>query len=222
MMIRLIVAEDFDLLREDLCELIDAQPDMEVAAQVASGAQLVAAAAQTEFDVALVDIEMEHSVAGVRAAEAIVAQKPEAKIIFLTAHETENMILLSMAAGAVDYIVKGGPQEEILQHIRAAYNGEAILDARIQKTVLKEYSRLRRSEMSLLFFINNVGKLTPAEKQLVRCLLQGYKVKEIAQLRSVEVVTIKTQIKGLLRKFGCTRSKEIVELIHQLGVEHLF
>lgn len=222
MAIELIVAEDFDLLREDLCEMINAQEDMKVVGEAASGAELVALAQKTAFDVALVDVEMEHATSGIRAAEEIIREKPGAQIIFLTAHETENMILMSMAAGAVDYIVKGGPQEEILQHIRAVHEGEPMLDARVQQTVLKEYSRLRRSEASLLFFINNVGKLTPAEKQLVRCLLQGYKVKEIAQLRSVEVVTVKTQIKGLLRKFGCTRSKEIVELIHQLGVEQLF
>ena len=222
MPIHLIVAEDFDLLREDLCETINAQADMEVVGEAASGAALVALAREKDFDVALVDIEMEHATAGICAAEIISKEKPQARIIFLTAHETENMILMSMAAGAVDYIVKGGAQEEILQHIHAAYQDEPMLDARVQQTVLKEYSRLRRSEASLLFFINNVGKLTPAEKQLVRCLLQGYKVMEIAQLRSVEVVTVKTQIKGLLRKFGCSRTKEIVEMIHQLGVEQLF
>ena len=64
--------------------------------------------------------------------------------------------------------------------------------------------------------------MTPAERALVRFLLEGRKVKEIAQIRCVEVVTVKTQIKGLLRKFGCSRSKEIVEMIHQLHVEHLF
>ncbi|MBQ2991595.1 MAG: response regulator transcription factor [Clostridia bacterium] len=222
MPIHLIVAEDFDLLREDLCETINAQADMEVVGEAASGAALVALAREKDFDVALVDIEMEHATAGICAAEIISKEKPQVRIIFLTAHETENMILMSMAAGAVDYIVKGGAQEEILQHIRAAYQDEPMLDARVQQTVLKEYSRLRRSEASLLFFTNNVGKLTLAEKQLVRCLLQGYKVKEIAQLRSVEVVTVKTQIKGLLRKFGCSRTKEIVEMIHQLGVEQLF
>ena len=181
-----------------------------------------ALAANTPFDLALVDIEMESTTAGIRAAEHILENKPEALILFLTAHETENMILMSMGAGAVDYIVKGCPEEELLRHIRSAYQGEALLDARVQHTVLKEYSRLRRSERSLLFFINNVSQLTPAERALVRCLLDGYKVREIAQIRCVEVVTVKTQIKGLLRKFGCTRTKEIVEMIRELNVEHLF
>ena len=221
-MIRILIADDFALLREDLRETISAQADMQVVGEAATGAELVQLSRTLDFDVALVDIEMESTTAGIRAAETILAGRPDALVIFLTAHETENMILMSMGAGAVDYVVKGCADEELLRHIRAAYAGEPLLDARVQQTVLKEYSRLRRSERSLLFFINNVSQLTPAERALVRCLLDGFKVREIAQIRCVEVVTVKTQIKGLLRKFGCTRTREIVELIHQLGVEHLF
>ena len=97
-----------------------------------------------------------------------------------------------------------------------------MLSARIQSTVIREYNRLRRSEQSLLFFINNVSQLTSTERELVRLLLQDKKVKEIAAIRCVEVVTVKTQIKGLLHKFGCTRTKEIVEMIRQLNISHLF
>ena len=156
------------------------------------------------------------------AAETLLHAHPEGKVIFLTAHETENMILMSMGAGATDYVVKGCSDEELMRHIRSAMAGEPMLDVRIQQTVLKEYNRLRRSEKSLLFFINNVAQLTPAERTLVRYLIDGKKVREIAELRCVEVVTVKTQIKSLLRKFGCARSKEIVELIEELNVGHLF
>ena len=97
-----------------------------------------------------------------------------------------------------------------------------MLDAKIQNILLKEYSHLRSSERSLLFFISTVSQLTAAERELVRLLLEDKKVKEIAALRCVEVVTVKTQIKSLLRKFGCTRTKEIVEIIRELNVAHLF
>ena len=90
------------------------------------------------------------------------------------------------------------------------------------RVLLKEYSRLRSSEKSLLFFINSVSKLTAAERELVRLLLEDKKVKEIAELRCVELVTVKTQIKSLLRKFGCSRTREIVETIRELNVAHLF
>ena len=163
---------------------------MTVVGEAATGAALVQLADATPFDLALVDIEMENTTAGIHAAETLLHAHPEGKVIFLTAHETENMILMSMGAGAVDYVVKGCAEEELLEHIRKAYEGEPMLDARVQHMVLKEYSRLRRSEKSLLFFINNVSQLTPAERSLVRYLLDGMKVKDIAAARCVEVVKI--------------------------------
>ena len=221
-MTRILVAEDFDIIREDLCDTLNAQSDMCVVGQASSGAEITALAGSVDCDLILMDIEMETTTAGIKAAEEILEEHPDIMVLFLTAHETENMILTSMGAGAVDYIVKGCPDEELLMHIRSAAAGRPMLDAKIQNMLLKEYSRLRSSEKSLLFFINSVSKLTAAERELVRLLLEDKKVKEIAELRCVELVTVKTQIKSLLRKFGCSRTREIVETIRELDVAHLF
>ena len=221
-MIRILVAEDFDLIREDLCDTLEQQEDMTVVGSAATGEAIQALALERDFDLILMDIEMETTTAGIRATERILEQKPEAKVLFLTAHETDNMILTSMGAGAVDYIVKGCDDAELFRHIRSAYAGQPLLDGKIQNLLLKEYSRLRTSERSLLFFISTVSQLTAAERELVRLLLEDRKVKEIAAIRCVEVVTVKTQIKSLLHKFGCTRTKEIVNTIRELNVTHLF
>ena len=84
-----------------------------------------------------------------------------------------------------------------------------MLDARVQHMVLKEYSRLRRSEKSLLFFIQQRVPVDPGgARALMRYLLDGTEGHRISRRqRCVEVVTVKTQIKGLLRKFGCSRSQ---------------
>ena len=92
----------------------------------------------------------------------------------------------------------------------------------IQQTVMQEYARLQKSEQSLLFFINNISRLTASEREIIRLLLEGRKVHEIAGIRCVESSTIKTQIKSLLGKFGCSRTKEIVQVIRELNIEHLF
>ena len=220
--IKILVADDFQLLREDVSELIDKQPDMEVIAQAASGKEIVELAKKLEFDLILMDIEMEQTNAGIIAAEKIKEEKPQAGIIFLTAHETKEMIVTAMGAGAVDYLVKGCGEEEVLHHIRCAYEGHPVMESRIHETVMQEYARLRKSEQSLLFFINNLSQLTGTERQMIKLLLQGCKTAEIAKIRCVEHSTVKTQIKGLLRKFGCTRTKEIVQMIHDLKIEHLF
>ena len=221
-MIRILVAEDFDLIREDLCDTLEQQEDMTVVGSAATGEAILALALERDFDLILMDIEMETTTAGIRATERILERKPEAKVLFLTAHETDNMVLTSMGAGAVDYIVKGCDDAELFRHIRSAYAGQPLLDGKIQNLLLKEYSRLRTSERSLLFFISTVSQLTAAERELVRLLLEDRKVKEIAAIRCVEVVTVKTQIKSLLHKFGCTRTKEVVNTIRELNVTHLF
>ncbi len=221
-MIKVAIVEDFELIREDLKELIDSQEDIQVVWTAETGAQAVSLAEKETVDIILMDIEMETINAGILAAEKIRDKNLEQKIIFMTAHETNEMIITAMGTGAVDYLVKGEDCEEILSHIRNAFAGRATMNSRIQETIMREYSRLQRSERSLLFFIHNVSQLTAAERELVKLLLEGMKVKEIAQVRCVEMITVKTQIKSLLRKFGCSRTKEIVSMIRDLNLSHLF
>jgi len=121
--IKILIADDFALLREDMIELINKQPDMEVVGDASSGREIVELAKKTEFDLILLDIEMEQMNAGILAAEKIKQEKPEGEIIFLTAHETKEMIVTAMGGGAIDYLVKGSPEDEVLHHIRCAYEG---------------------------------------------------------------------------------------------------
>ena len=160
--------------------------------------------------------------AGILAAEKIKQEKPEGEIIFLTAHETKEMIVTAMGVGAIDYLVKGSPEDEVLHHIRCAYEGHPVMESKVHETVMQEYARLRKSEQSLLFFITNLSQLTGAERQMIKLFLQGYKTTEIAKIRCVEYSTVKTQVKSLLRKFGCSRTTEIVNMIQELNIGHLF
>ena len=221
-MIRVFIADDFRILVEDLEDLIERQEDMCVTGAACSGREAFEKLQSLPCDIVLMDIEMEEVNTGILVAEKLHEIRPELKIIFLTAHETEQIIITAMGAGVVDYIVKGIPDSEVLLHIRAAYNGKTLLDNKVQKVVLREYTRARRSEQSLLYFVNNLSTLTTTERELVKLLLEGKKVAEIASARCVEVVTVKTQIKGLLRKFKCSRTKEIVKMICELNLEHLF
>ena len=220
--IRIMIADDFPLLVEDMCELIERQEDMEVAGTANSGKKIVELAQETEFDLILMDIEMENLNAGIAATEQLREKMGDINVIFLTVHDTNEMILTAMGAGAVDYLVKGCSEDEILNHIRSAYAGNPIMERKVHDAVMREYVRLQKSEKSLLFFIHNISKLTAAEREPVKKLLQGKTVKEIARERCVETVTIKTQIKGLLRKFGCSRTKEVIKIIEDLNITHLF
>lgn len=220
--IKVMIAEDFPLLLEDLAEVINGQADMKVVGTATNGKDIIRLAEKTEHDIILMDIEMENIIAGIQATEAIRNTDKDKKVIFLTAHETRDMILTAMGTGAIDYIVKGIPDEEIFNHIRQAYKGQSLMEGQIQELVLHEYKRLQQSERSLLFFVNNLSELTRTERELITLLLKGKKVKEIASERSVEIVTVKSQINKLLKKLGVSRTKEITKIINKLNLTHLF
>lgn len=95
-MIKVAIAEDFELIREDLKELIDSQEDMQVVWAAETGAQAVNLAEKETVDIILMDIEMETINAGILAAEKIRDKNSEQKIIFMTAHETNEMIITAM------------------------------------------------------------------------------------------------------------------------------
>ncbi|WP_419958078.1 response regulator [Psychrobacillus psychrotolerans] len=220
--IKIMIAEDFSLLLEDLSELINSQEDMQVVATASTGKEMIDLAKSIEHDIILMDIEMENTTAGIIATEYIRDWDKSEKIIYLTAHETDEFILTAMGTGAIDYMVKGIPDEELLNHIRSAYSGHSLLEGKIQQVVMQEYKRLQQSERGLLFFIQNISNLTMTERELIRYLIKGMKIREIAMERSVEVVTIKSQISTLLKKFGVSRTKEVVKKINDLNLSHLF
>lgn len=215
-----MIADDFDILREDLKE------NLESLGYCVSKCVSSALDAVNEYDdsidIVLMDIEMEESDSGIKAAEAILDKYKDAKIIYLTSHDSDEMIMTAFATGAEDFIVKGVSAQEIKEHIDAVYNNKPQLDDRVRNIVMCEYKRLRQSEQNLLYFIKHISSLTPTEKDLIHCFLLDMKVREIASQRNVELSTVKSQIRTLLQKFGCSRSKEIVVIIKGLGLEHLF
>jgi NarL family two-component system response regulator LiaR len=217
-----LIAEDMEILREDFAEMVESDETFHVAARASTGKEAVEACDREEIDIALMDIEMESADAGIKATEAILLVHPQVKVIYLTAHETDETIITAMATGAVDYIVKGCDKSHLLDHMHRTLDGESMLDPKINRVVMNEYLRLHRSEQSLSYFIRKLGTLTPTEKELVRLILQDKKVKEMAKERNVEVVTIKTQIHGLLEKFDCTRTTEVRKVIEELGIAYLF
>lgn len=221
-LISIMVAEDIDLLREDLVEAINEQVDLEVIADVATGKEIVEKVRERAPDIVLMDIEMETINAGIKATEAINQLNEQTKVIYFTAHENRETVLTAMATGAVDYVVKGESYEEVFRHIRAVMNGRPLMQGVANELILQEYKRLKQSEKGLLYFINNISKLTNTEREIIKLLLQEHRVADIAKIRSVELVTVKSQITGLLKKFGVSRTLEIVTIIRELNLEHLF
>ena len=230
-MIKILLVEDDKIIVASLSEYLNSEGYL--VRSVSGQAAAMKLLAEEKADLVLLDVSLAEG-NGFAACRAIKAEF-DIPVIFLTASGDEFSTVTGFDLGADDYIPKPFRPRELISRIRNVLRltgsmgktvklGDVVVDTE-KGTAVKNSRDLFLSALEyrlLLFFINNVSQLTPAERSLVRYLLDGMKVKDIAAARCVDVVTVKTQIKGLLRKFGCTRTKEIVEMIHELGVEHLF
>ena len=221
-MIRVMLADDSAVIRSYIKEKLESDGDISVTLECSDGKSAVSLYDKENCDVVLMDIEMAECDDGVKAAEDILSSDPEAVVLYLTSHDSDSMIVKAMSSGAADYIVKGCPEENLRDKVRKAYEGVLSIDSTIQRVLMDEYKRLRKSEKSLLYFIQNIGNLTPAEKELISCFMEGLKVREIAERTFVETATVKSQISTLVQKFGVSRSTEVVKMVKELGLEHLF
>lgn len=220
--ITVVVAEDVGILRENLCEMLEKSGDITVVASCESGRDAVFACEKSHPDIALLDIDMETKDAGIRAAEKITERNGDIKVIFLTVHQDDKTVIDAMSTGAVDYVIKSADCKEAIEHIRAAYKDKVELDGKIQQIMNTEFFRMKSRQNKNVDIIRTIILLSPAEREIIAMLLDNKKVNEIASARFVEPVTIKKQIGTILKKFNCSRSKEVVELIREFGIENLF
>lgn len=220
--IRIIIAEDIDIIRESYVEEFQQDPDLEIVGCSATGVGAVELFKKQGADIVLMDIEMETQTAGIVAASEICDLNQDVKVIFLSVREDDRSIIASLATGAVDYLVKCDDYDKIISHVKKAYNDKVEMELGIQRCMRDEFQRLAKNNHEMLLFTKKIATLTQAEREIIKLLLEGCKIKDIAEKRFVEPVTIKTQVGQLLRKFNVSRTKEIVARIRELKIEELF
>lgn len=221
--IKVIIAEDNEILRQDFSEMIESCPHMIFVGAASTGAEAAELASQSDVDIILMDIEMESHQDGIEAASRLSALKPQTGIIFLTVHEDDETIYKAYTlSNARNYLVKSADHSEILRSIEDAFEEQTKGSSSMASKLQTEFSRLKQTESSLLFFMTILSQLTQAEREIIKLLLESYKVDEIARMRMVEPVTIKSQINTLLKKFNMRRTREIVNLIRKLNITFLF
>ncbi|MGN0907042.1 MAG: response regulator transcription factor, partial [Bullifex sp.] len=152
-----LIAEDMDILRQDIRETLEKTGDIKVVAEAATGKSASDEYFSHKPDIVLMDIEMESKTAGIDAAERILEDDPDARIIYLTSHDSDEIIVSALATGARDYVVKGCSDEDLLSHIRSVMEGSCNLDSRVQAVLMGEYSRVKKQEKGLLYFVENLS-----------------------------------------------------------------
>ncbi|MCQ6561757.1 response regulator transcription factor [Paenibacillus mendelii] len=218
-LIRIIVAEDLDVLREHFCKLIQHEEDLSVIGQAASGKEVLRLIAELgPPDIILMDIEMDVKHDGIMTAKKVLEQHPETRIIFLTVHEDEETVFSAFDTGAVDYVLKTSTSEAIVQSIRSAHSGLVQVRPEVAYKIKNEFSRIRRNQEALMAATLLLSQMTPSELAVLNLLLKDMKIAQIAKERQVEQSTIKTQINMILKKFDKKRTKEVTALLRELNV----
>lgn len=217
-MIKIVIADDMEAHRRRLERIIHTQADFEIMGSLHTGASTVQCALQSKPDIILMDIEMETQFAGIEAAKEIHEKLPNTKIIVLTVHEDDNIVFAAFQTGIVDYIIKSATQEEIVDGIRSAYQDDSPIRPIIAKKLRNELVRVKNMESKLMSTLNIISTLTPSELEILKLLCQSNSRQKIADMRSVEMETIKKQINGILKKFNMQRTKDVVKLVNELKI----
>ncbi|WP_277996922.1 MULTISPECIES: response regulator [Bacillus cereus group] len=202
--IRVLIVDDQHLVRHGLRFIINAQEDMEVVGEAAGGNQAALLANHIHPDVVLMDVQMPEG-GGIEATRNIIEVNPLCKVIILTTFEQEDYVYHGIRAGAVGYLLKDAEPEELVDAIRAAWNGEAIfrttVAAKVISQVVRSSQQLQQVE-DLTSDAQLFGLLTDRELEVLQQMAYGLRNGEIAKMLYIGESTVKTHVHRILHKFG--------------------
>ena len=199
-MIRILLAEDQDMVRGALAALLALEPDMEVVAQVGRGDEVEAAALASRPDVALLDIEMP-GIDGLEAAERLRDALPACKVLILTTFGRPGYLARAMQAGASGFLVKDAPAEELAAAIRRALRGERIVDPTLAASALAVGS----------------NPLTERECDVLRAAAEGATVADIAATLFLSEGTVRNYLSTAITKTGTRNRVEAAHIAAERG-----
>ena len=216
--IRVLIAEDNPSLVSRYEMILRKDPTFELIESATSGYEAVLFAAIHKPDIILMDIEMESRESGIIASRQILSQLPSIRIIILTVYEDDEFVFSAFKAGVIDYLLKNANPEEIIRSIKDAYHGCSPIRPVIANKIRREFMRVKKREDSYLFHINWVMELSESEIAILLLLAQGKTRSQICQERQVELSTVKTQIRNILRKLQFRSVQEVVDVIRDYNL----
>ncbi len=200
--IKVLLADDQDIIRTGLTIILNHQPDIEVLGQAADGLEAIDLAQKLQPDVILMDIKMPR-LNGIQATRQIMTALPKTQIIILTTYDTDDWVFDGIRAGAVGYLLKDASGDNLAEAVRGAMRGESQMDPTVARKVLREFQHatsVSRSAAPPVPLEAPLEKLTDREEEILKCLVAGLSNKEIAQKLSLSEGTVKNHISAILAK----------------------
>jgi DNA-binding NarL/FixJ family response regulator len=211
---RVLIADDDDLMRAGLVELLTADPEVEVAGQAATGRQAVELARRLAPDVVLMDVRMP-DLDGIGATRELARAAPGVRVLVLTTFEQDDYVFGALRAGASGFLLKRARPEELLAAVHTVAGGEALLSPSVTRRVI---DRMAQQPTPELADQARLDLLTPREREVLERIARGLSNREIAAALAVEESTIRTHVKRILMKLHLRDRVQAVIFAYETGV----
>jgi DNA-binding NarL/FixJ family response regulator len=213
--IRVLIAEDQAIVRAGFRALFEAEPDLEVAGEAATGVEALAVARSTAPDVVLMDVRMPE-MDGLEATLAITTDPALAgtRVLVLTTFELDEYVFGALRAGASGFLLKGGEPVDLLQAIRTVALGDALLAPSVTRTLIEAFAARPEPEAPP----ESLDELTAREREVLGLIARGLSNGEIAETLHLSPLTAKTHVSRILSKLGARDRVQLVVMAYRSGL----
>jgi DNA-binding NarL/FixJ family response regulator len=208
--IRVLLADDQALVRAGFRLILDAEPDIEVVAEAADGAEALERAGETRPDIVLMDVRMP-TLDGIEATRRLLASSDEVRVLMLTTFDLDEYVVDAFRAGASGFLLKTAPPQQLVAAVRTLRDGDALLAPASTRRLIEQYARPSESDSALV-------DLTSREREVLRLLARGLTNAEIAAELVVEPSTVKSHVASVLAKLGLRDRVQAVVFAYESGL----
>ncbi|HUQ90264.1 MAG TPA: response regulator transcription factor [Bryobacteraceae bacterium] len=211
--IRILLADDHNVIRKGLRLLLESQPGFFVVGEAADGRQAVSLAEAERPDVAVLDIAMPN-LNGIEAAQRISGKSPQTAILILSMHSDESYVLRALKAGARGYLLKDSAEGDLIGAIKAVHEGKAFFSPEISKMLVEDYlHQMRRRGVE-----DSYELLTSREREILQLLAEGKSNKLVATLLNLSLHTVETHRSNIQQKLNLHSWPELILYAVRKGV----
>jgi DNA-binding NarL/FixJ family response regulator len=214
--IRILLVDDHDLFREGLAGIISTQPDMQVVGEAADGLEAIVKAKELQPDLILMDIQMP-GCDGLEATQKIKQENPTTVLVMLTVRDEEEKLFEAIKNGAQGYLLKNISSKELLEELRGAMRGEAVISPILAGRMLEEFRRLSQHQPRAAVQ-DEITLLSLREVEVLSLVAQGFTDKEIAAHLSISLHTVKSHLRNILAKLQVNSRREAAWLARNKGL----
>src|SRR4051794_27215811 len=217
MAMKILLADDHQIVREGLKSLLQQHDDMQVVAEANDGRSAVQLAQELQPDVVVMDVGMP-GLNGIEATRQITNREPDAKVVALSMHSDRRFMGEMLKAGAKGYLLKDGAFEELATAIRSVVANKVYLSPRIADVVVDDYVRRNGDTAGQP---SAFAKLTPREREVLQLMAEGRATKEIAMDLKVSIKTVETHRRQIMEKLNIYSVAELTKYAIREGLTSL-